>query len=120
MDTERLEIKLKGDYKMQQNQNSIINKILYLQIINLFLIILNLFYQNNKNKQIISEESPKNIRGSTSEKIKYLKILANNNENEYKGIQECLLNNPDKKFCIYHLILPKEVVGKKRVFIRKD
>ena len=56
MDTERLEIKVKGDYKKQQNQNSIINKILYLQIINLFLIILNLFYQNNKNKQIISEE----------------------------------------------------------------
>ena len=113
------EIKTKEHYKKQQNQNSIINKILYLQVINLLLITLILFYQNknnflnNQNKQI----AEKNHSGTTSEKIKYLKILTNNNENEYKGIQECLLNNPDKKSCIYHLILPKEVVGKKRILL---
>ena len=88
----------------------------------MLLIFISLFYQikniflNNQNKQI-SEENPKNIRDTISEKIKYLKILTNNNENEYKGIQECLLNNPDQKFCIYHLILPKEVVGKKRILL---
>ena len=124
MDTEHFEIKTKGNNKKQQNQNSIINKILYLQMINLLLIFLTFFYQNKnnfintQNKQIAEESHS----GTTSEKIKYLKILTNNNENEYKGIQECLLNNPDQKFCIYHLILPKEVVGKKRILLgeKKD
>ena len=107
MDTEHFEIKTKGNNKKQQNQNSIINKILYLQMINLLLIFLTFFYQNKnnfintQNKQIAEESHS----GTTSEKIKYLKILTNNNENEYKEIQECLLNNPDKKFCIYSLFI---------------
>ena len=46
-----------------------------------------------------------------------LKILTNNDEMEYKGIKECLLNNPDKEFCIYHLLLTKEVIGKKRILL---
>ena len=122
MDTERYEIKAYEKNKKQQNPNSIINKIFYFQIINLILIFISLFCQtkntlfNNKNKQI-GEENPKNIKETISEKIKYLKILTNNNQNEYRGIQECLLNNPDEKFCIYHLILPKEVVGKKRILL---
>jgi len=119
MDNEQLEIKGKEKYKKQQNPNSMIYKIIYLQIINLILIFLTLFYQTKNiflNKQIV-EESPKSIKDTISEKLKYLKILTNNNENEYKGIQECLLNNPDQKFCIYHLILPKEVVGKKRILL---
>lgn len=121
MDTEKLEIKAKGKDKKQQNSNSIINKILYLQIINLILIFITLFYQTkniflkSQNKQK-PEENPKIIKDTFSEKIKYLKILTNNNENEYKGIKECLLN-PDQKFCIYHLILPKEVVDKKRILL---
>jgi hypothetical protein len=122
MDTERFETKEKGKYKKQQNPNSTINKILYLQIINLLLILIFLFYQTkniflNYQKKQIAEENPKNISDTILKKIKYLKILTNNNENEYKGIQECLLNNPDQKFCIYHLILPKEVVGKKRILL---
>ena len=39
MDTEHFEIKTKGNSKMLQNHNSVINKILYLQVINLLLII---------------------------------------------------------------------------------
>ncbi len=122
MDIEQLEIKTNGSNKKQQNSNTTINKILYLQIINLLFIVFILFYLikniclKNLNKQIVGEE-PKNIRNSISEKIKYLKILTNNNEKEYKGIQECLLNNPEEKFCIYQLILPKEVVGKKRILL---
>ena len=103
----------------QQNQNSYINKILYLQIIILLLIFLTLFYLTKNialNRQN-SEEKPKIIRDSISQKLKYLKILTNNNKKEYEGIKECLLNNPDEKFCIYHLILPYEVVGKKRILL---
>ena len=98
------------------------NWVLYLQIINFLLFFLILFYQNkniiltNQNKQK-AEEKSNNIRNTISEKIKNLKIITNNNEKEYKGIQECLLNDPEKKFCIYHLILPKEVVGKKRILL---
>ena len=44
-------------------------------------------------------------------------MLTNNDENEYKGIQECLINDPEEKYCIYHLILPKAVVGKKRILL---
>ena len=122
MDTEIDEIKINSKYKKHQISNSNINKIIYLQIINLLLIILTLFYQikNNyikpQNKQKI-EEKPKIIKKPIADKLKYLRILTNNNENEYKGIQECLLNDPDQKFCIYHLLLTKEVVGKQRILL---
>ena len=46
-----------------------------------------------------------------------LKILTNNDESEYKGAKKCLLNDPDKEFCIYHIIIPKEVIGKKRILL---
>ena len=52
-----------------------------------------------------------------SEKIRILKLLTNNDELEYKGVQKCLLNDPDQLFCIYHLIIPKEVIGKKRILL---
>jgi hypothetical protein len=88
----------------------------------LLLIFLILFYQIKNiflNNSYIQkpEDITKGIMNKISEKITFLKILTNNNENEYKGIQECLLNDPDQKFCIYHLILPKEVVGKKRILL---
>ena len=117
-DIEPIRTKIKNN--SQQNPNSNIKKILYLQIINLILIFLALFYLinnaflNSPNKQK-TKEKQKSI--GILEKIKYLKILTNNNEKEYKGIQECLLDDPDKKSCIYHLILPKEVVGKKRILL---
>ena len=119
-DIEPYEIKTKIKNKNQQNPNSNIKKVFYLQIISLLLTFLILFYQinniflNNPNKQK-AKEKIENI--GILEKIKYLKILTNNNEKEYKGIQECLLDDPDKKSCIYHLILPKEVVGKKRILL---
>ena len=111
-------IKYRFKKKIQQKSN----KMLYLLIMNLLFIFLVIFYLiknclfNNRKKQK-TEETLKINRKYILEKLKYLKILTNNNENEYKGIQECLLNDPDQKFCIYHLILPKEVVGKKRILL---
>ena len=49
--------------------------------------------------------------------IKLLKYLTNNNEIKYKGAENCLLNNPDEQFCIYHLLSTKKVVGKKRILL---
>jgi len=119
---EGYEIKTKKNNQNKQNSNTKINKILYLQIINLLLFFMILFHEikniflNKQNIQKI-EEKQKNTRSTTSEKIKYLKLLTNNNEEEYKGIQECLLSDPEEKFCIYHLILPKDVIGKKRILL---
>ena len=45
--------------------------------------------------------------------------MTNNNEFKYKGAENCLLNDPDSQFCIYHLLAPKKVVGKKRILIGK-
>ena len=127
METEFEKFKIKKYKKNRKNrknkkekENS--NVLLYLLILNLLLIFPIIFYQIknlffNKSPKQKAEEAPKINRNTTLEKIKYLKILTNNNENEYKGIQECLLNDPDQLFCIYHLILPKEVVGKKRILL---
>jgi hypothetical protein len=48
-----------------------------------------------------------------------LKIITNNNKFNYKGVENCLLNDPDKQHCIYHLLYPKKVKGKKRILIGK-
>ena len=53
------------------------------------------------------------INNNIKEKITLLKLMTNNNENEYKKVQECLLNDPDKSYCIYHLISTKDVLNKK-------
>ena len=52
-----------------------------------------------------------------SRKIKFLKLLTYNNKEKYEGAETCLMNNPDKLFCIYHLICPKKVLGKNRILI---
>ena len=57
------------------------------------------------------------INNNIQEKITLLKLMTNNNENEYKKVQECLLNDPDKPHSIYHLISTKDVLNKKRVLI---
>ena len=52
---------------------------------------------------------------SVSDKIEYLKIITNNNEKYYKGAVNCLLNDPNIQLCIYHLLVPKKVIGKERI-----
>lgn len=109
--------------------NSLIknNNILILQIVNLFLIVflisLYLFNQGKDSFGSIKERAFNLIDNNDdkintfSNSIKLLKMLTNNDEKEYKGIEICLLNEPDKKNCIYHLISPKQVFGKKRILI---
>jgi len=123
MDNEIETIKNKfNKYKaIIKTPNSKINNILSLQIINLLLFILLIYYFQiykfflSSNKKAFEKESDN--KTMLSKKLKYLKLLTNNNELEYKGIKECLLNDPDKEFCIYHLILPKEVIGKNRILL---
>ena len=95
--------------------------ILSLQILNLILLILFiilLLIKEKDNKKNLSK-NPINNNGvmTLSDKIRFLRLLTNNDKFEYKGIEECLLNDPDNELCIYHLISPKEVVGKKRLLL---
>jgi hypothetical protein len=54
-----------------------------------------------------------------SDKITLLKLFTNNNKFIYKGVKNCLLDDPDRQLCIYHLIAPKSVEGKERLLIGK-
>ena len=112
----------------------------YIIIMNIFLILIIIFLirdkflsKNNmditiKNihnllKDIKDEDNNllklENTNNSISNKIKLLKLYTNNNELRYKKFEICLLNDPDSQKCIYHLILPKTVVGKKRILVGK-
>ena len=43
--------------------------------------------------------------------------MTNNDEDKYKGAENCLLNN--NELCIYRFLCPKEVIMKKRILIGK-
>ena len=106
----------------------------YIIIINIFLIFIiekllsknNIEIENNnkfnellynQNKILLKFENYSNYNINISDKIKLLKLYTNNNELRYKNFEICLLNDPDSQNCIYHLILPKKVIGKKRILI---
>lgn len=52
-----------------------------------------------------------------SEKLNLLKYMTNNNHLKYKGPMNCLIDDPNKQLCIYHLLSPKKVFGKKRILL---
>ena len=76
-------------------------------------------YQPNEGREMINSTNNKAINKTIyetiNEKLKLLKIITNNNKYQYEGAENCLLNDPDSQYCIYHLIAPKKVVGKKRI-----
>ena len=80
---------------------------------------IDLYSFTNKNINQFNDDGiiPLN---SLSNKVKLLKLLTNNDEREYKSILECLLNDPDTKYCIYHLISPKLVLGKDRILLGEN
>lgn len=116
---------IKNKKKTQLHLDILIDKnkkILYLQIIFLFLaifVILLKIYEIKTERNILfnQELSKCKENNKVSDKLKWLKLMTNNDKNEYTGLKNCLLNNPDNEFCIYHLILPKEVCGKKRILL---
>ena len=81
---------------------------------------LTLYNQNEilkiQNKILFNPNNEKDKKNILY-KLKLLKIISNNNIFKYKGVENCLLNDPDSQFCIYHLISPKNVFGKKRILI---
>ena len=81
-------------------------------------------YLNNKNEMLKKKNllnynfNNKNI----SDKLYALRLFTNNNYIKYKGVEKCLIYDPDKQYCIYHLIAPKKVIGKEKILIgeKKD
>ena len=108
------------------------NRLYYFLIIIgiLFIIILTIkiyFSKSLKIGKTISCLFPnttklQNKKLTLSDKLKLLKLYTNNNELRYKGIEKCLTSDPDTQKCIYHLIVPKNVLGKKRILLgnKKD
>ena len=99
--------------------NSYIN--LYLKLLIFVLIIFifiskSAFYYFKKfyfTQNEITQILLKNY--NISDKINLLKIIYNNNKKYYKGAENCLLNDPDSQLCIYHLLVPKKVIGKEKI-----
>ena len=63
------------------------------------------------------EKTHENKSNSLSQKIRLLRLMTNNNEFEYEGIQKCLMNEGNGQFCIYQFISPKEVLNKKKILL---
>lgn len=72
--------------------------------------------ENMEIKKIVENKSINKAIGT----IELLKLMTNNDEDKYKGAENCLLNeNNDSELCLYRFLCPKEVVGKKRVLVGK-
>ena len=103
---------------LYSDNNYKIVKLIFIEI--LILLILFIFIPKTNMKSYFLDNyiiMKSKINNNIKEKITLLKLMTNNNENEYKKVQECLLNDPDKSYCIYHLISTKDVLNKKRVLI---
>jgi len=73
------------------------------------------YVNNNINDKILLNKAYKDK--DIKNRINLLKTFTNNNPFIYKHMSDCLLNDPDKLFCIYHLIYPKKVIGKNRILL---
>ena len=84
-----------------------------------FIIIISFvsIRQLYKKYKVDLDKIKENNSNFLMDKIKLLKMITNNNKNEYNGIKECLINDPDSIKCIYHLISPKEVLDKNRILM---
>ena len=103
----------------------IINNIANRKLLNQILKIVNNNINNNIDNNItnnINDPSLLNPNYKDKDKdiknrINILKKMTNNDPYIYRHMENCLLNDADKYFCIYHLIYPKKVIGKNRILI---
>ena len=113
-------------YKEKNIFNNILNnlylKLLIVVLIILFFIFKSINYYLKKflftQNEILTLENEILLKNfNISDKINLLKIIYNNNKEYYQGVENCLLNDPDIQFCIYHLLIPKQVIGKEKILI---
>jgi hypothetical protein len=112
------------NYYRKDNFNNNLNFKLLIIILNIFFFISksnNLYLKkyNNTQNEILRLENQILTRLNLNyyDKLKLLKIITNNNKKYYQGVENCLLNDPDRQLCLYHLLVPKKVIGKERILI---
>ena len=112
------------NYYKKDNFNNNLNFKLLIIILNIFFFISksnNLYLKkyNNTQNEILRLENQILTRLNLNyyDKLKFLKIITNNNIKYYQGVENCLLNDPDRQLCLYHLLVPKKVIGKERILI---
>jgi hypothetical protein len=112
------------NYYRRDNFNNNLNFKLLIIILNIFFFISksnNLYLKkyNNTQNEILRLENQILTRLNLNyyDKLKFLKIITNNNKKYYQGVENCLLNDPDRQLCLYHLLVPKKVIGKERILI---
>ena len=124
-----MDINYENKYCYQQKNNNLISlyfiKLLIL-IFTFFIFISKSFFINFKKFDFAQNEILRlenqilwKLNSNMSDKITFLKMITNNNEQNYKGIEKCLLNDPDIQQCIYYLIAPKKVIGKELILLGK-
>ena len=89
---------------------------LYILTIIIFFKLNNLKLFGIVNQNINNNGTNKRNKLTLSDKLKILKLYTNNNELRYKNFEKCLID-PDGQKCIYHYIVPKNIVGKKRILL---
>ena len=125
MENEKQFFKINKRYKKYSRRNLKRKKSYYLTIIIIIILTCIIFLSFIlikfvlKGKIIFIQDENENKRYSIAEKIRLLKILTNNDKSEYKRPLECLKNDPDALKCIYHLLVPKKVIGKKKILLGK-
>ena len=109
-------------YRKKTGIKKIIMNLLFLIIYTIVVVNIVTFFNKRKNKpnKIIIQNYSNNSNIITNiEHSKLdtnldanLKSLTNNDSDLYQKVKNCLEKNPDEQLCIYHLLCPKEVIGK--------
>ena len=102
-------------YKKKSKWKKIILNLLFLILYTILVIFIYSLF--TKKKKSSSESDITNIQSypNDADEEVILKNLTNNDEVLYQKVKNCLDKDPDEQMCIYHLLCPKEVVGKNRV-----
>ena len=114
-------IKILNDDKIYYRKSSKSKKItlnlIFLILYTILIIFLTSFFIKKKK----SHSNIINIQSHpVDSNLDLLKNLTNGDEVLYEKVKNCLEKDPDEQMCIYHLLCPKEVVGKKRVLAGPD
>ena len=121
----RIDNNEKKFYRKRSYSKKITMNLLFLIIYTILVVkIINFFNKrkNKPNKVIINNYSNNSNLGTIIHHLDTntdanLKSLTNNDYDLYQKVKNCLEKNPDELKCIYHLLCPKEVIGKTRILL---
>ena len=114
-------------YRKKTNPKKIIMNLLFLIIYTIIVVNIVTFFNNRKYKPNKINNKNYSHNSNLINNVEYskldtnidanLKFMTNNDYDLYQKVKNCLEKNPDELMCIYHLLCPKEVVGKTKVLL---